>query len=124
MCRSSAAVVPMSRRSGTLRKVCSPSASNAEHKIGSAAFFEPLMATVPESGVPPMMWMLSITARAGPGKKQPCVAHPARPSNRTRARRNLSCHGHAEHEKRKADGDHRAPADGLRLHEAVFGVDR
>ena len=61
-CVSSLAVVPMSRRSGTLRKVLSPWGKSAEHRIGRAAFFEPLTFTVPLRASPPTMRMLSTGA--------------------------------------------------------------
>ena len=41
-------IVCTSRRFGTLRKTCSPSASSAAVMIGSAAFFAPLTGTVPD----------------------------------------------------------------------------
>ena len=49
MVRSSLSMVPTSARSGTLRKVCSPSASSAEARMGSAAFLAPETRTSPFS---------------------------------------------------------------------------
>src|SRR5262245_19452654 len=59
----------MSLRRGTLRTRLSPSLRSVAHRIGRAAFFAPLMRTVPASGVPPTIRMPSIrgtnTAAAG-----------------------------------------------------------
>jgi hypothetical protein len=52
--RSSASIVWTSARSGTLSKTHSSSVSSAAAISGSAAFFEPPIATVPRSGLPPV----------------------------------------------------------------------
>src|SRR5580692_6895963 len=49
----------MSRSAGTLRRRLAPSDKRVAHRMGSAAFFAPLMRTVPRSGPPARMRMAS-----------------------------------------------------------------
>src|SRR5580658_8193208 len=60
--RRSAAVVSMSRSAGTLRRRLAPSDSSVAQRIGSAAFFAPLMRTEPRRGPPARMRMASTTS--------------------------------------------------------------
>src|SRR5262245_20797714 len=98
----------MSRRSGTLRKMLSPSESSAAHSSGNAAFLEPLTGTVPISGLPPTIWMLST---------------PPGVARRRASTKLVSGQRHAQHEQPESDGDQGAPAQGFALDEAVLVVD-
>ena len=51
--RSSASIVPMSARSGTLLRTHSSAVSNVAASAGRAAFLAPPMVTAPRSGTPP-----------------------------------------------------------------------
>ena len=73
--RSSAAVVSMSRRPGTLRSRLSPSESSVAHRMGSAAFLAPLTRMVPSSFRAPRMRMASMMSLDCPSVPQeplPC----------------------------------------------------
>src|SRR5438067_9872360 len=60
MAESNLRVVSMSRTCGIFSKVTGSSLSKAAAMAGSAAFFAPLMRTVPSSGFPPRMTNLSM----------------------------------------------------------------
>jgi hypothetical protein len=76
-------VVLISRRNGTFRISLAPEASRVEMKTGSAAFFEPLTLTSPESFLPPLMTSLSkllpLDSCLCRGGLRPPRAHAMRP---------------------------------------------
>src|SRR5580700_1477075 len=49
----------MSRRSGTLRRRLAPSERSVAQRMGRAAFFAPLIRTVPRSGVFPLRTLMA-----------------------------------------------------------------
>ena len=61
MCASSCPMVTMSRTRGILCRCTGSAVSRAAAMAGSAEFFDPLMRTVPRSGLPPSMRSRSIT---------------------------------------------------------------
>src|SRR5208337_4135551 len=70
-------MVLMSMSRGTLLKVHKPSARIDEQSIGSAAFLDPEIVTLPRSALPPYMMNLSMNPLYDHDPFYPCkIAHP------------------------------------------------
>src|SRR5208283_646622 len=68
--------VVTSANRGTFEMVCSPSHRRAAARMGSAAFFAPLIATSPHSLTPPLMTIVFITLSAYEPTPIACFYHP------------------------------------------------
>ncbi len=92
------AMVAMSARSGTFDKDSTPSVKMLAAMIGRAAFLAPLIGMAPESGLPPLMRILSNESSCGDGSCRTvsaadCVQEMAFLIQRREAVSNRATHG-------------------------------